>query len=346
MLMIYPNSFFPTPENLIRKMIYKLKETRNIKYILEPSAGKGDIIDFYQKWYRTHNSIWKSDQDINDYIVFDAIEKDENLSSLLRGKKNNVVHDDFLTFTANRYYDLIILNPPFDNGADHLLKAIKIQERIGGEIVCLLNAETLKNPIYRNRKHLITLLEDYNADIEYIENAFSYAERKTDVETALIYINVPMKDNKTIFEKEFKRDNPNIDINDINQVTEKKTKLEQLIFECDLIKKSSENLFKEKLKVDGLLKSMNIKSELTIADNSYKPESLTINEFIDKINLDYWEKFISETDFKKRLPSDLRTNFSYNIFQSTLPYRERRATILILLPCYVFQSTLPYRERL
>ena len=47
-------------------------------------------------------------------------------------------------------------------------------------------------------------LNQYNADIKYIEHGFVDAERKTDVEIALIYINVPMQDKETMFEKEFK----------------------------------------------------------------------------------------------------------------------------------------------
>jgi hypothetical protein len=55
----------------------------------------------------------------------------------------------------------------------------------------LLNAETLKNPYSNSRKELINQLEKYNANIEYIENAFLDAERKTNVEIALIYIDIP-----------------------------------------------------------------------------------------------------------------------------------------------------------
>mgnify|MGYP003290709934 CR=1 FL=1 len=61
------------------------------------------------------------------------------------------------------------MNPPFSNGDKHLLKALQIQQN-GGKVVCLLNAETIRNPYTETRKTLVDLLEKYEAEIEYIEN--------------------------------------------------------------------------------------------------------------------------------------------------------------------------------
>ena len=77
------------------------------------------------------------------------------------------------------------MNPPFSNGDKHLLKALKMQEK-GGGIICLLNAETLRNPYTETRKELVKQLNKYNAQIEYIENAFVSAERRTGVEEEII----------------------------------------------------------------------------------------------------------------------------------------------------------------
>lgn len=306
-------NYYPTPEDLIKRMMTKI-DTRLIQYILEPSAGKGNIIDYYKKYYKARNHRYMGyDRKIEDYITFDAIEIDQHLSNLLRGKDINVIWNDFLDFEPQRFYDLIIMNPPFDRGVEHLLKAIKIQERIGGQILCILNAETIKNTYSNNRKELKYLLERCNADIEYIENAFVEAERTTDVEIALIHMNIPMKSNETMFEREFKRDNPDIEFKDFQSLVVNRSKLENLIFECDMIKNSGIELFKEKLKIEKLLNGMGLDSQITICDKAYGHKVLSINEFINKINLEYWNKFINETDFKKRLPSKLRNNFTYNM---------------------------------
>ena len=94
-------------------------------------------------------------------------------------------------------YDLIIMNPPFSNGDKHLLKAIELQEQYGGCIISLLNAETLNNTFSNTRKDLKRKLNEYDAQIEYIENAFYDAERKTNVEIALIKIILPVQEKES-----------------------------------------------------------------------------------------------------------------------------------------------------
>lgn len=307
------STFYPTPYHLIRKMTDKIQNISKIKYILEPSAGKGDLIEGFKEQYMAKRWITKTDK-LDEYITIEAVEIDTNLANLCRGKGINIVWDDFLDFNPPRFYDLIIANFPFDRGADHLLKAIQIQERIGGQIIAIINAETLKNPYSNNRKHLTALLEKYKADIEYLENQFIDAERTTGVEIALIHVTIPMIDTTTMFEKDFERDNPDITVENMHQLAVNRSKLEQLVFECEMIKQSGINLFKEKMRVDKLLEGMGIKSKLALCRADYSRDGdITINQFIERINLEYWRKFIGETDFKNRLPSKLRDNFTYNI---------------------------------
>jgi 3'-phosphoadenosine 5'-phosphosulfate sulfotransferase (PAPS reductase)/FAD synthetase len=73
------STFFPTPYNIARKMCEKI-DMRLVKYILEPSAGKADLIEHYKKYYETYNSRWMGyNKKADDYITFDAIEIDSNL---------------------------------------------------------------------------------------------------------------------------------------------------------------------------------------------------------------------------------------------------------------------------
>ena len=177
--------FYPTPGHLIEKMLYSLDFNR-IKSILEPEAGKGDIIEKIKKKEGCMSDRWsKFSFDV------DCIEQDENLRHILKGKGYRLVHNDFLTYDTMKEYDIIIMNPPFSNGCKHLLKALEMQKRNGGAIVCLLNAETLRNQCSNDRVTLARLLEEYDAEIEYIENAFADAVRKTDVEIALIKVQLP-----------------------------------------------------------------------------------------------------------------------------------------------------------
>lgn len=186
------SGFYPTPSKLAGKML-SCVDWATVFSILEPSAGKGDLADSVSRFVNdTRNSRRVFIHQREPYI--DCIESDSDLAALLRGKGLHVVHDDFLTFRSFKQYDLCIMNPPFDNGDEHLLHALSLMER-GGQIVCLLNAETIRNPYTNRRKVLVQNLHEHNARIEFIENAFAHAQRPTDVEIALVYVNIPRKEN-------------------------------------------------------------------------------------------------------------------------------------------------------
>lgn len=120
--------------------------------------------------------------------VYEALKETE---CMLKHTKVRIVNDDFLTYETEQHYDLILMNPPFANGDLHLLKAIQMQKRGGGQIRCILNAETIRNPYTNRRKLLNQWLQELEAEIEFVEGAFKDAERETDVEVALIKIDIP-----------------------------------------------------------------------------------------------------------------------------------------------------------
>lgn len=161
--------FFPTPANVISKMLQKISP--KAKYFLEPSAGKGDIAH-YIKTSRFDT-------------VIDCIEIDANLQAILRSKNYTVVGEDFLQYSGVCYYDAIIMNPPFSNGDEHLLHAWNFLN--DGEIVCLLNEETLKNLCTKRRQNLFKIIQE-NGNIEYLGNCFRDSEVATDVNVAMVYL--------------------------------------------------------------------------------------------------------------------------------------------------------------
>lgn len=185
------SGFYPTPSKLAGKML-SCVDWKNVFSILEPSAGKGDLADAVSAFARNYRNSRRISFNENDTYI-DCIERDSDLAALLRGKGLHVIHDDFLTFRSFKQYDLCIMNPPFDSGDEHLLHALSLMER-GGQIVCLLNAETIRNPYTNRRKILLQQLHEHNARIEFIGNAFRHAQRPTDVEIALVYVNIPKKE--------------------------------------------------------------------------------------------------------------------------------------------------------
>src|SRR5690625_3858403 len=128
----------------------------------------------------------------SDALKIDAIENDPRLVNALMGEGYSVVWDDFLTYETYKEYDYIIMNPPFSNGVDHVLKALELAEDqlTRCDIYAILNKETINNAYSTKRQELLRKLDGHGADIEYVKDAFVRAERKTDVEVALIRVKV------------------------------------------------------------------------------------------------------------------------------------------------------------
>ena len=168
--------FYATPKELAEKLVSRIKIRRD-GMILEPSAGEGALVDTLIKKVRGvyHANIH-------------CVEINPQRAAILKDKHFKVIHDDFNTFSPLIPYNIIVMNPPFKEGTRHLRKAIDICAD-GGEIACILNAETIRNPYTHDRKALLQELESQEEwDYEFIENAFSDADRPTKVEVALIYV--------------------------------------------------------------------------------------------------------------------------------------------------------------
>jgi len=315
----YNKDFYPTPENIINKMIDGLNYDL-INSILEPSAGKGNIVDKLkekEKIYKYSN--YKFD--------IDCIEIDKNLQHILKGKGYRVVHDDFLTYDTMKEYDLIIMNPPFSNGCKHLLKALEMQERNGGAVICLLNAETLKNDYSNDRKLLNKKLAEYNADIEYIKDAFTDAERKAFVEIALIKVKLPeQKRNSFILDglrkaqeqREYiEQDQTSIVENDFLKaiVTQYKLEVEagvKLIKEYYAMMPYILSEFGRDKETGETIQKGSCILKLDLSSNRDKYNSkLSINEYIKDVRKKYWKALFHNPDFIGKLTNNLQLEF-YN----------------------------------
>ncbi len=186
------SGFYPTPASMASKMLEGIKWDY-VSTILEPSAGKGNLAEaINEKWriYRCSSRYYAEEQRAD----IDCIEVDPNLRAILKEKKFRVVHDDFLTYHTMKRYSLIIMNPPFEDAARHILKAISLLDA-NGTLVALCNAETIRNhSAYNERYQLFRILTDNNAEITYHKGEFLKAERKTDVEIAMIRYKAPAVD--------------------------------------------------------------------------------------------------------------------------------------------------------
>lgn len=179
--------FYPTPPEVVRKMIEPYADRLRKATILEPSAGSGAILDILvkegvEKEYNVNGHVCSDTVWADPKRVY-SIESDPDLRLKLHEKGYRVIATDFLAFRPEHRFDLVVMNPPFRNGDDHLLHAWDILP--GGDIACLLNAETLLNPYTAARKRLAAIIAE-NGSSEILGPVFKDALRTTDVEVALV----------------------------------------------------------------------------------------------------------------------------------------------------------------
>ncbi len=202
---MFDKSFYPTPNAIARLMMSKISSSA--ENILEPSAGTGELAEV-AKNYGKDQYYGRSERGRK----VDCIESDPERAMVLHGKEFPIVGMEWLTYTGVCYYDAIVMNPPFADGAAHLLKAWEFLH--DGEIVCLLNEETLKNPYTAERQRLAAIVEA-NGTAEYLDACFATAERKTATKVALVYLKkVAESDSVDVWSKSAEEKKADEDVDD------------------------------------------------------------------------------------------------------------------------------------
>ena len=161
--------FYPTPPEVIAKMM--MGEDFVGKTILEPSAGSGNIVD------------WLKRNGAGEVI---ACENDPNNLKLLRGKCT-VIAEDFLSVTSDMvsHIQMIVMNPPFSHGAEHILHAFEIAPP-GCTVIALCNDSNLEKSSWSQKNAKLVETVGLYGWSEYLGEVFKQAERRTNVHVALV----------------------------------------------------------------------------------------------------------------------------------------------------------------
>lgn len=355
--------FYPTPKELAAHMLEKI----NFKYVfsvLEPSAGKGDLVlEILKHMDKVHgdykSSDWRIDtievdpnlrgilshrfteEGIREYTP-DVFKEYEQMDSQLYAEKHTpdwakryhelkemvhamdnvenvrVVHDDFLTYCPQFSYDAIIMNPPFDQGAQHLLHAIALTQHYGGQIVCLLNAETILNPFSQERQDLKRKLDEYDADIQVLSHSFSNAERETDVRIAVVYIDIKRKERKSkIFDRLEKAQQVKINRDHAYAELISTDVVEAAIAMYNMEIQASLHLIDEYESMNQYLnRKFNGKRESTIrlcVMHGSNTEDLNIESYIKSVRAKYWDALMKNKQFIGLLTSNLQSKYLHMV---------------------------------
>lgn len=356
--------FYPTPLPLAEKLLAGI-DWYKVSNVLEPSAGKGNLVDAVVRLYRRQVSEYgRSALDI------DCIEIDPYLRSILtyewggsredeirgrlyqldqkreydptihkykelspaesaeektlkaeRSRRESaafhLVHDDFLTFHSRKSYSLIVMNPPFSDGDAHLLHALEMIQRTGGEVRCLLNAETIRNPHTNRRKVLLEKLNTMGAEITYEDGAFSTAERPTDVSVAIIKVQA-VQENRTsqIFERLKKASNYEETAQNVTDLALEDF-LENIVSRFNLEVDAGLALIDEyNAMVPYILSSADPEEKynspmlvLGVGNRDSRYNAPDKNQFVRLVRAKYWRALFSNQEFMAKMTTNIREKY-------------------------------------
>ena len=157
---------------------------------MEPSSGKGNIIDYLKK----HGA--------KEVL---CVEKNNDLATLSAAKGNLIGRDWFdIKPEQISHVQLIVMNPPFSNADDHINHAFEIAPE-GCEIFALCNWNTISKDSGWGRRKLMGLIHNYGLSTN-LGQEFTDAERTTGVEVGLVKLFKPVISNETNFEGFFMDD--------------------------------------------------------------------------------------------------------------------------------------------
>lgn len=307
------HQFYPTPSDLAGELLANVDWTM-VDTVLEPSAGRGDLLEYAKKRCNHFFMRWRG-RELDDV---DCVEIDPNLRALLIGKGYRVVHDDFLDFHTRKRYDLILMNPPFAEGDLHLLHALELCEH-GGQIACILNAETIRNPYSFTRKALLKELHKHGATIRYIHRAFAHAARRANVDVALINVNIPVANqDSTIWDSLEKAREARLDPDAMYEVAPG-NQIERLIREYDLLCESGIAMMRA---YNGMVPRLQDSGDgvsspiitLKVADREYKCcHTEAINRFLTVARSRYWHELFDLPELRQRMTSAMREEYSRTV---------------------------------
>ncbi len=186
---MFNSGFYPTPHEIAGRMIEPYREKiRNGAIILDPSAGKGDLLTACKHAGASKNNLF-------------AIEIEPDLRAIIADKDFRLIGEDFLKYRSHYLFDLIVMNPPFSDGEEHVLTAWEILRR--GDLVCLLNAASVDNPNTRMRELLSEIILQHGT-VERLGQCFKSAERPTGVDVVMIRLH--KEADKDFFQFDFKNE--------------------------------------------------------------------------------------------------------------------------------------------
>lgn len=320
--------FYPTPKNIIKKMLQPFegdllkKKYRDYwipgKLWLEPSGGKGDIIDYLIKTDSRYSS-----------TIIHTCEIEPDLQAILRSKERvQLVGDDFLQYDTPYRYDFIIMNPPFSAGIKHLLKAWELLDH-GGHLICLLPKTNLINQYSAERTLVNQIIIDQTkkglASIEDFGECFKDAERKTGVEVVCIRLQKEKYKGFEIDTSEMEKENFTMPEDPAKNQLEVRNVLENYANRYQASINAYKDLLTAWKKFNACAKLFGNTNYLEILGKG------DFNQFVTTLNANAWTKVLNDMqDFNNYLTTKVKKQFLQKFQdQKNMAYTKKNMVALV-----------------
>ena len=211
---------------------------------------------------------------------------------------------------------LCIGDPPFADGDKHLLHALELCEH-GGQIACVLNAETIRNPYTNTRKLLSRELKKRGASIRFVRGGFKHSARKTDVEVALINVSIPVtNEDSSIWDNLKKASEATIESSFQNEVAPA-NQVERLLREYDLLCEAGITLMQKYNGVAPHIHNAGRKDyshpiiELRIDGDNCSDicRPCDINRFLRAARARYWRELFDLPELREKMTSSMQDEY-------------------------------------
>lgn len=301
---LFNQDFYPTPREVLDLMELDV----NNKIILEPSAGKGNIIDYLKEYGAKE-------------VLFCEINKD--LAEICKTKANQI-GTDFLELKPEAVagVEAIIMNPPFSEFRKHFLHAWNIAPD-GCEIVSLCNYSSIdgSGSFIREKEEIYDIIEAYGYKSD-LGNVFSNAERETNVSIGLIKVYKPITSESLNFDNYFENAG-GFDIDNTEEGIIRYNEIDSLVNSYKGIAKYSEKLFEDAELFMQMAKSCGVSVSVKIGVE-LKENKLNRQLFLKEVQVQLWNKVFKLFNIEKYVTSSVAKDLEAWVrYKSQMPFTKR-----------------------
>ncbi len=302
---IFNQDFYPTPLSVWQSMYVDCKG----KKVYDPSAGVGNLLEYA----------------LNDGATgLYATEIEPKFRDIL-ANKYTLIGQDFLSVQSQdiSHIDAIIMNPPFSQDVKHILHAYNIAPK-GCEIYALCNYQSLDNDYSRERKELLSIIQNYGESCN-LGSVFSNAERRTNVDVGFIRISKggeAGQDYSDFFsmeaDEEFGGEEGLIPHNNLREIVQRYVNSLQLFDRFSEIREQ----------MNSVNKPLNL--EVFNVSVSYQKNVLTKEQFVKELQKKYWQHVFNLMKVEKYLTQGTKDDLNKFIeLHSEYPFTMKNISSMI-----------------